>query len=342
MRAKIFFLTVAALSILPIVRAQMPNASQQVDSLDQRRQIEQSAQSLNNITNVPALYEGETSDIGPQSVVVMKPRRTRIEAFADEQFFYTDNTLLANQSKMDADVLVSTIQAAIAPPPFEFHGGQVAPRIGYQHQWFNYDLAGHGTVFVYDANTGFFNAINLDALDFNVSTVFADAAWRKQNWVFTAGFDFRQLLDSGNYNEFYREYVPRWSVRREFPLSESIACSIAYEGDYRVTETKPPVPPNFPNGFNDRTDHSLVFVGSYRLCPHAFLQPYYRFEFTHYTQISRDDLLNSFGLTLYCPITKQITLRTFASYDLMNTDGFYAQNYRKLDAGAGLNLTVQF
>jgi hypothetical protein len=29
-------------------------------------------------------------------------------------------------------------------------------------------------------------------------------------------------------------------------------------------------------------------------------------------------------------------------YDTQTTDGFYVQNYQKLDAGAGLNLTVRF
>jgi hypothetical protein len=75
---------------------------------------------------------------------------------------------------------------------------------------------------------------------------------------------------------------------------------------------------------------------------YAILQPFYRCQFTHYTRIDRTDLLNSFGLALSCPITKQITLRTFVGYDTQTTDGFYVQNYQKLDAGAGLNLTVRF
>ena len=118
--------------------------------------------------------------------------------------------------------------------------------------------------------------------------------------------------------------------------------SIAYEGDYRVTETTPPVPPGYPQRFQRPHRPQPRVVGSWRLCQYAFLQPYYRLQFTHYTQINRDDLLNSFGLSLYCPITRQITLRTFMGYDIMNTDGFYAQNYRKFDAGGGLNLTVRF
>jgi hypothetical protein len=189
---------------------------------------------------------------------------------------------------------------------------------------------------------------SLDTFDFNVSTVFSDISWRRQNWIFTIGGDYRRLLDSGGYNEFYHEFVPRWSASREFPLCEFLAFSIAYEGDYRLTEAappaavNPPTSPNYPDTFNNRADQSLVLAGNWQLCPHLMLQPFYRLQFTHYTRIDRDDWLNSFGVTLYCPITRQISLRTFVGYDIANTDGFYVQNYQKLDAGAGLNLTVRF
>jgi hypothetical protein len=85
-----------------------------------------------------------------------------------------------------------------------------------------------------------------------------------------------------------------------------------------------------------------VLAGNWRLCSHAMLQPFYSLQFTHYTRINRDDLLNSFGLALYCPITRTITLRTFVSYDIANTDGYYVQNYRSLNAGGGLNFIVRF
>jgi len=343
MHTKSFFLSGLCLALALVgARAQIPNASQQVDTVQQRRQLESSARFLAGSNAVPEFYEGETSDVGPQSVLQLKRHRTLLEAFADEQYFFTDNVFLADHRKPGADVLVSTVQAALAPTPYEFAGGLLAPRLGYQHQWFNYGLASSDTVHVYPS----FKYVGLNTFDFNVSTVLCDVAWRWQNWVFTLGCDYRRLLDSGDYNEFYREYVPRWSVRREFFLNESIAFSIAYEGDYRVTKASPPAAvlpssPRYSNDFNDRTDHSLVLSGSWRLCRYAILQPFYRCQFTHYTRIDRTDLLNSFGLALSCPITKQITLRTFVGYDTQTTDGFYVQNYQKLDAGAGLNLTVR-
>ena len=234
-----FLITVAGLSVLPAARAQLPNASQQVQSLQQQNQLQETAQSL-LATNVPTLYGSETSDVGPQSVVQTKPRRTWIEAYGDEQYFYTDNMFLADQNKQGADVLVSTIQAALAPTPFQIGDGQLAPRLGYQQQWFNYDLARSDTAQVFNVNTGTFQTVGLDTFDFNVSTVFGDLTWREQNWLLTLGSDFRQLLDSGSYDEFYREYVPRWSVMRQFPLTKNTGISLGYQGDYRVTSTHNP------------------------------------------------------------------------------------------------------
>jgi hypothetical protein len=72
------------------------------------------------------------------------------------------------------------------------------------------------------------------------------------------------------------------------------------------------------------------------------LQPYYRFGYSHYTGINRDDLLNSFGLSLNCPLTRQVNLRVYVAYDNFHTDGSAVESYEALTAGGGLNLTVGF
>src|SRR5579859_2852410 len=98
MRTPPVFLTSAAvLSAAVTAHSQLPNASQQVDSLQAHRQLEESALDLPG-TNAPALYDSETDDVGPQTVVKVKPRRTWIQAFGDEQYFYTDNLFLADHT----------------------------------------------------------------------------------------------------------------------------------------------------------------------------------------------------------------------------------------------------
>ena len=66
---KSFLLAAAALSILP--RRARPNAQCQPAGglFQQRRQLEQSAQSMVATNAAPEFYEGETSDVGPQSVL---------------------------------------------------------------------------------------------------------------------------------------------------------------------------------------------------------------------------------------------------------------------------------
>ncbi len=337
---KIIF-TGAAIVLTTAAGAQTPNASQQVDSVQQRRQLEQAAQMMIATNGVPELYAGESSDVGPQSVLQIKPRRTWFTAYADAQYFYSDNIFLANNRKTGGDVLVSTVQAALAPSAFEVGDGLLSPRVGYRQQWFSYGLATSKTVLAYDFNSNKFKQAELDEFDFNAMTIFTDIVWSRANWTATLGGDFCQLMDSSAYNEFYKEYVPRWALRRDFSPNAGTMLSIGYEGDYRLTDT-PNTPPKTGNNFNDRTDQSLVVIGSWQLCRYAILQPSYRLQYTHFTTTTRDDYLNSFGLALYCPVTSAITVRAYISYDNLNTDGFYAQNYDNLNIGGGLNLSIRF
>jgi hypothetical protein len=343
MQKQAIALAAAALISVPAARAQLSSASQQVDSVQQRRQLAPAAAWGNETNAAPELYAGETDDVGPQSVLQFKPRRTWLEASVDEQYFYSDNVFLANKNAVGADVLVSTVNAAFAPSAFDLAGGKFSPRLGYQHQWFNYDLAGDHRLIVldYTAEPPSSYTTGLDAFDFNAATVFADTAWSWHDWTFTGGMDFRRLLTSDNYDEFYREYVPRWSVRRDFQICPATSISLVYEGNYRFTESQLP-PVGYGRDMNDRTDQSLAVVGSWRVCPRFILQPFYRLQYTHFTKTHRDDVLNSCGLTACFPVTKQAAFRAFVGYDSMETDGFLAQDYTKLEAGIGLNFTLRF
>jgi len=325
---------------------------QQVDNAQLRRELSPSAPALGNGETVPELYTGEASDVGPQSVVKFKPRRSYLEATADVQYFHTDNMFLADGGKVGTDVLVSMVQAALAPGAYALGEGQFAPRLGYRHEWFNYGLASSKAIDVYDFNTDAFRQAELSEFDFDAETVFTDARWRHGNWIVGAGFGYQRLLNSDRYEQFYDEYVPRWEVRRIIPLRNAGSIAVAYEGDYRFTDSDLP-PLGEESDLNDRTDHSLLINYSYALCPEAIVQTYYRLQYTHFTSgQERDDFLNTIGLALHCPLTRQISLRAFVSYDILNTSGdgfttgggesFVAQDYKKLDAGGGLGLTIRF
>ncbi len=324
------------------IRAQVPAAVQQVDTVQQRRHLEQTALAAESGEVAPEMFAGETSDVGPQSILKFKPRKTHFEAMADVQYFYTDNMFLAKDDPQSADVLVSAVQFALAPIPYALGDGQFAPRLGYRQEWYNFGLASDKKVEVYDFATASLRSAPLNEFDFTAQTIFAGGQWRCGNWIVDAGFDFQRLMDTDHYDQFYREAVPRWGGQRLFPLGERSTLAIGYAGDYRFTDTDLP-PPALGNDFNDRTDHSLLVTYSLMLCQEAVLQPYYRFQYTHFTaDENRNDYLNSFGLALYCYFTPRISARAFVGYALMNTTSTRVPDYNQFDGGGGVNLTIRF
>lgn len=323
-------------------RAQAPGAIQQVDSVQERRQLERNARPIEPGELAPELYAGEISDTGPQTVLTFKPRKSYFEAIADAHYFYTDNMFLNEEDEQSADVLVSTAQLALAPTPYDLGGGKFAPRIGYRHQWYMFGLAKDEQVNVFDFGTGTFRTADLDEFDFNAQTIFTDNRWTLGQWAFDLGFDYTRLMDSEDYDQFYQEYVPRWGVQRLFPLHESGALSVGYAGNYRFAQTDLP-PPGFNDNFNTRTDHILLVGYTQSLCKYAVVQPFYRFKYTRFTQgDERNDYLHSVGLAAHCFFTQHIGLRAFAGYDILETSNPSVPDYRRLDAGGGLNLTLRF
>jgi hypothetical protein len=312
--------------------AQVPVAIDQVNSAQQRRASEQAARDrVQPEQPAPELFPMESNDVGPQSVLSTPPRKTLFEAVADIQYFHTDNMFLTEHNKQEAGVLLSTAQFALAPSTWEMGPYRFSPRVGYRHEWYDYGLGGARL----DGST-----IHQNEFDFNAQTAFADMQCSRDNWIFGLGFDFTRLMTTTGYDEFYKEYVPRWGVQRLFPVCERAVFSLGYEGDYRFSEAN-----TFSNrDFNDRTDHAAYALCTMELCKYALLQPYYRFKYTRFTaDTDRQDYLHSVGVALYCFITPQFSLRAFAGYDWKSSDGRNAgPDYDKLDAGGGLNLTLRF
>ena len=324
------------------VSAQTPGAIRQVESDQQRRQMERSAREIGVGDTAPEIYPGEVTDVGPQSIIRYKPRKTLFEAMADAQYFYTDNMFLDENDERESDVLVGTAQLALAPTPYDLAGGKLAPRIGYRHQWYMYGLAKDEQVRVFDFESLSVRDVDLNEFDFNAQTFFTDGRWTYGNWMFEAGFDYTRLMDSDDYDQFYQEYVPRWGAQRLFTLHERGTLSLGYAGDYRFTDTDRP-PAGFNEDFNSRTDHNLFVAYAHSLCKYAVAQPFYRFKYTRFTEgDERNDYLHSFGLAVHCFFTQQIALRAFAGYDILEASNDSIPDYKRFDGGAGLNLTFRF
>ncbi len=318
-------------------QAQAPNAIEQTDALKRRQEMERMFKDANATGgNMPELFSEETKDVGPQSILKLKQKKSYFEAVLDSQFFYTSNMFLQENGTgarlTETSMFVNTAQLALAPTPYQIGPGQLAPRIGYRHQWFDYGLES--------------NKRGLGTFDFDVSDVFVDLRYRlPNNWTFEVGFDWMRLLNHTpsyfSYDEIYKEYVPRVGVFRQFAISETKVFSVGYQGNFHFSET----PGNLPENQNNRTDQSLVAAYTHALTSQLVLQPYYRFQFTHYTASplgSRNDLLHTFGLSVNYYPTERFSVRLFAGYDLKESDQPAVPDYRKLDAGLGLNFNLKF
>src|SRR4030095_1558092 len=94
--------------------------------------------------NAPALFVGEFKDVGPQSILKVKPRRTLFEAGLDSEFYYTSNMFLEEDANgvdlTDTTVLVNTVHLDLAPMPYVVGPGRLEPRIGVRYSWFNYGV----------------------------------------------------------------------------------------------------------------------------------------------------------------------------------------------------------
>lgn len=316
--------------------AQIGGIVNQVENTQTRNELNQSAQKqAGESDTVPQLYEGESSDVGPQSVVQTKPRRTLFAAEADVQFFYTDNMFLTERQKQSTGVLLSTAQFALAPTPFDLWNGSIAPQVGYRAQWFDFGLDGG---MVKD------HPLHLRDLDFNAQTVFANALWTRGHWSFGAGLDATKLFDM-DYHSFYEELVPEWVAKFTLPVNDRMALSASYQGDYHATHIEPQFFDFSTSDTSDRTDHALLLTYTQLICKHVVFEPYYQLKFTHYTDYPlgpRNDYLNSLGAGIYWLVCPNFSIRTFVDYDILRTGNPNVPQYHKLDAGGGINLTFRF
>ena len=82
---------------------------QQFQNTQQAQQLQTPLPSLMASTNAPELYAGESTDVGPQHILRMKPRPEYFNVWFDSQVFYSDNANFA-QGKyiLDSTVYVNT------------------------------------------------------------------------------------------------------------------------------------------------------------------------------------------------------------------------------------------
>ncbi len=308
------------------------NRVEQSEQFQRRQEITAPSMRLESGTAVPELYTGENEDVGPQRVLQLRKRRTYFEVLVDSQFMWSDNVTLADNNKEESTIFVNTLEAAFAPSGLNWNGNPIEPRIGLRNQWYNYGLTPGG------------NDRFLGSLDFEAQTLFAEARYRfAGDWFALAGIEAQQLVDQFDYSDdFYSHIAPYFGFQWFRALSDTKALAASYRGSYHFSDTD-----SFfaPSDVNDRTDHSLTFSYSQELVPNLVLQPFYRFQYTYYTaQNERHETLHDLGISLAYHICKNASVRTFAGYQIKDTDDSKSvlTDYEKLDIGVGATFTIQF
>jgi hypothetical protein len=273
------------------------------------------------------LYPGENRDLGEQFIMAPVIPRTYFEAGLDAQFYFTTNALLDEKAMRQSNILLSTAYFNFAPPAWDLGGGKLSVRAGYREQMYNYSL---------DSTQS-----ELNNLDFLVGTVTAGGRYTfGDRWTLSAGADYNRYLSAENeLTEFYVEVLPQWGIEKSFEINDRNFLTAGYFGAWHLTETDPqPV-----SNINDRVDSIFLVTTTHLLTDHWVLQPYYRYQHTHYWQNSdRNDSYNTFGLALSYVFNEWASVRMSTSYECRDSNDNTIPDYHKWDTGGGLSLGIRF
>ena len=323
-----------ALALAAQLRAQVVDAGSQTDNSQQRRQLEASARTaLQPGDTAVESYAGETSDLGPQTVIRYPKRHDWVSASADLLYYHTDNMFLLDSFRQEANVLLTSVELDVTPPGWNYRGGEFSPRFGYRHQWYNFGAFG-GDIMG--------STTKLDTFDFHAGTAFGELNWQRGGWQVGGGFDYVRLVGTSSGDEYYSEYIARLDAGYTWRLCPKSTFTLRYDGDYRWSNPSGTYLLSGRSNF-DRTDHALGATLNFTVCPHAIVQPYYRGKFTSFSRDpSREDLTHTLGLGVYLPVCQNFGVRLYTAWEMRDATGGKANDYTKTDLGGGVNVSFRF
>jgi hypothetical protein len=327
---KILAVTLFGLAGLLPVRLLDAQSLPQVDQAQQVQRV-RDQESPQASEEEPDLYSGEEDDTGLQ--LAMKPlpphRWDWVNVALDTQYFYTSNAYETSAKAQGTGLLVSTIDAELDAPPIVIPYGLLFATAGYQYEWFDYGPGGPG-----------------GKLDFDSATVYAEGHYQlPDQWSIFGELSYNRLLNDGNgFKEFYKELVPSFRFEKTVQIRQDVQFSAEYISDFRFTDEVPY--PNQNRDCNNRLDQALDFTLTWQVSPKIFVGPFYYFQYSHYPNYfagqSRNDFLNTLGLSVdYC-FNSWSSVRLFFDYEIRDSDASLVPDYQKLDAGGGLSANLKF
>jgi len=328
-------------SFFAAAQPSVSSATQQQENLQRTAEQQQMMSSLKAGTNAPEIYEGESSDVGPQHVLRTVPRRTHFEVKADSQFLYTDNALLTTP-RTPSTIWINSVLVAYAPPAYRVGEGRLSPMVGVSSQWYNYGIGENDSI----------QGISVHDLNFDVQSAFVGAKYLlPSDWSFFGEFSYNRFVTQHNYYEFYHDFTPVLGVQRLVKLRDNLVLAASVKGDYHESR-KAPQPPFSPSTQSeDRADGTFMVSLYYQIVPKLVLQPYYQYQYSHYRRKElivpfqghgRDDRLNSMGVSLAYYFTPNIALRTFVNYNDKETSDSPTLGYHEYNVGTSLSGTFRF
>jgi len=330
--ARIILGAFASCCLSATLDAQVLSQIEQVQRDVKLRPLDQASASPTQ--SVPPLYSGEEADSGNQLLLEARPHQhwNWINLTLDSEYYYTSNAFLTNTGNKGTELLINTLDAAIAAPPITVPYGQLFTRAGYQHQWFDYGIGGPGDHF--------------GKLNFDAGTVYAEAQYELPNhWEIFGNLTYTRLLSEDNdYSEFYKELIPTLGVEKRLQLSKTVQLTIDYSGNYRFTDEAPF--PGQSRDCNNRTDQALALVLDWQAAPKVIIRPFYQFQYSRYPDFfdnhGADQLLYTMGVSANYCFNSWSSVRLFLSYEIRHSDSPEIPDYRKLDAGGGLSVALKF
>jgi hypothetical protein len=332
-------------AVVTAAQAQNNPGVNQADATRAQRSTENALPALHPGDALPSLYDGESEDVGPQSVLRVK-KTPWLRASLDVQAFYTDNMLYTEHDKEDAGVSITTVEGAFMTKPCITRFASYRGEFGYRHQFYNYfgndDVLKQGST-SYDAQD----------FDFDSSTFFANLAMQTRHCQFGLGLDYNRLfgfkdLRKNNYDEFYSDVSPRWSAQRDIRICNRSQLSLVYLGSYHFTQEDKPLlnaagydDLDIRDDRSERWEHTFVAAYTVALPGSTAVQPYCRLQYNDFAHTD-DYFVRTGGLSIGWYPCENFSVRGFVSYSWSDAKNSYVAEYEKLDAGGGVTATWRF
>lgn len=282
----------------------------------------------------PELFPGESDDLGPQQLLLKKPRAKMFELSTDTQALFSSNALLSERGHRGVGVFIQNASLAFAPRPLEIGEVKLAFRAGYRQQfWF------------YEPTTK-----NLNNLDFAFSGVFTSLrAILSDEWSVNLGMDYSRVLgfsDRSNWKsspENYVDWTPSLSVDYSKKVSDKVGFSASWISSVHWTDSASWRGRSSARD-NNRVDHSVVVSLSWQAASKLVVQPNVRVQRVDYFEGKRADWFFSAGLGLIVPMTEAFSVRGSLSLEQRESNDllFGTPDYRKFDASLSLGGLLRF